>query len=103
MKYFIAYKHLTDSQVGQDGSRAYLGDKRVDAAGFVSENTIETTGAGDTFCGTVINYILDHGLDLTQVQLKEMLTYANAASIITTRKGAIRVMPTRNEIDALIH
>ena len=90
--------------LGQDGSRAYLGDKRVDAAGFVSENTIETTGAGDTFCGTVINYILDHGLDLTQVQLKEMLTYANAAaSIITTRKGAIRVMPTRNEIDALIH
>lgn len=43
-------------------------------------------------------------IDLTEVQLKEMLTYANAAvSIITTRKGAIRVMPTRNEIDALIH
>lgn len=32
-------------------------------------------------------------------QLKEMLTFANAAaSIITTRKGALRVMPTREEV-----
>jgi len=32
-----------------------------------------------------------------------MLTYANAAaSIITTRKGALRVMPRPEEIEALI-
>ena len=32
-----------------------------------------------------------------------MLTFANgAASIITTRKGALRVMPDRNEVEKLI-
>ena len=36
---------------------------------------------------------------LSDEQLKEMLTFANAAaSIITTRKGALRVMPTREEV-----
>ena len=45
-----------------------------------------------------------HGLEnLTEKNLKEMLTYANAAaSIITTRKGALRVMPRSEEIEALI-
>lgn len=51
-----------------------------------------------------LNFILDHGLeDLTEQDLKEMLTFANvAASIITTRKGALRVMPTIEEVKALI-
>ena len=35
--------------------------------------------------------------------LKELLTFANAAaSLITTRKGALRVMPTREEIKNFI-
>ena len=86
--------------MGRDGSRAYYGDHYVEAAPFLQENTIETTGAGDTFCACVLNYVLDHGLEaLTDEQLKEMLTFANAAaSIITTRKGALRVMPTREEV-----
>ena len=43
---------------------------------------------------------MDHGLKgLTDDQLKEMLTFANAAaSIITTRKGALRVMPQKQEV-----
>jgi len=33
----------------------------------------------------------------------EMLTFANAgASLITTRKGALRVMPTREEVKEFI-
>ena len=86
--------------MGGDGSRAYYGEGYVEVAPFLQENTIETTGAGDTFCACVINYVLDHGLeDLTDAQLKEMLTFANAAaSIITTRKGALRVMPKKQEV-----
>lgn len=86
--------------MGRDGSRAYYGDHYVEVAPFLQENTIETTGAGDTFCACVLNYVLEHGLEtLTDEQLKEMLTFANAAaSIITTRKGALRVMPTREEV-----
>jgi fructokinase len=90
--------------MGRDGSRAYYRDMRVCAKPFLQKNTIETTGAGDTFCACALNYVLEHGLDgLTEQDLKEMLTFANAAaSIITTRKGALRVMPAKNEILNLI-
>ena len=91
--------------MGKQGSKAYYGDAAVEKAGFVQEHTIETTGAGDTFCASMINYILDHGIQgLTEKDLEEMLTFANAAaSIITTRKGALRVMPTREEVQALLN
>lgn len=86
--------------MGKEGSRAYYKDLRVEAAPFLQENTIETTGAGDTFCASTLNYVLDHGLEnLTEENLKELLTFANAAaSLITTRKGALRVMPDRQEV-----
>ena len=76
----------------------------MEAAPFLQENTIETTGAGDTFCASTLNYVLDHGLEnLTEENLKELLTFANAAaSLITTRKGALRVMPTREEVESFI-
>ena len=90
--------------LGKDGSRAYYKDLRVEVPGFVQEHTIETTGAGDTFCANSLNYILEHGMEeLTEENLKELLTFANAAaSLITTRKGALRVMPTREEIKNFI-
>lgn len=86
--------------MGKDGSRAYYKVMRVEVAPFLQENTIETTGAGDTFCASSLNYVLEHGLeDLTEENLKELLTFANAAaSLITTRKGALRVMPSKEEV-----
>lgn len=90
--------------MGKEGSRAYYQDKMVEAAPFIQKNTIETTGAGDTFCACVLHYVLEHGLQkLTDKDLKDMLTYANAAaSIVTTRKGALRVMSQPKEIEELI-
>ena len=90
--------------MGREGSRAYYNEIMIEAPAFLQENTIETTGAGDTFCACIINYILENGLqDLSPEQLEEMLTFANAAaSIITTRKGALRVMPTKLEVYELI-
>ena len=90
---------------GPDGSSAYYkGFPRVDAAPFLQENTIETTGAGDTFCACILNSLLDRDLnDLQPDDLKDMLRFANAAaSLITTRRGALRVMPTREEVERLI-
>lgn len=90
--------------LGRDGSRAYYKDIRVEAAGFIQENTIETTGAGDTFTGCMLSKILEIGgiEDLTEEQLADMLIFANAgASLITTRRGALKVMPEKQEIDAL--
>ena len=77
---------------------------RVEVAPFLQEKTIETTGAGDTFCASSLNYILEHGLDnLTEENLTELLTFANAAaSLITTKKGALKVMPEKEEVLAFI-
>lgn len=96
-KYNIPLVMIT---LGKEGSRAYYKDMRVEVAPFLQDNTIETTGAGDTFCASALNYVLEHGLeDLTEENLKELLTFANAgASIITTKKGALRVMPSRQEV-----
>ena len=90
--------------MGKEGSRAYYKGMTVETAPFLQENTIETTGAGDTFCACVLHYVCEHGLsDLTEDNLKEMLVFANAAaSLITTRKGALRVMPKRQEIEQLV-
>lgn len=90
--------------MGRDGSRAYYRGMRVEAAPFLQENTIETTGAGDTFCATILNFVLKYGLDgFDEEKLKELLVTGNAAaSLVTTRKGALKVMPTVEEIEALI-
>lgn len=90
--------------LGKNGSRAYYKGIKVEKPGFVQNNVVDTTGAGDTFCGSILNYILDHGLDhLTKEELEEMLTISNAAaSLITTKKGALCVMPTKDEIEKLI-
>lgn len=99
---------LITVSMGKDGSRAYYKPEGkdeviVEVAPFLSDETIETTGAGDTFCGTVIHYLLQYGVDnLDEAKLKEMLTTANAAaSLITRVKGALRVMPQLDDVKAL--
>ena len=99
-KYNIPLIFLT---MGKDGSRAYYKGKRVEAAGF-SVKAIETTGAGDTFCGSSISGVLDKGLEvLTEEDLEGILRFANAAAaIVTTKKGAIRAMPNPEDVIALL-
>lgn len=89
--------------MGKDGSRAYYKGMRVERPGF-SVKAIETTGAGDTFCGNSLNYLVDHDFEnLTEEQLGEMLTFANAAAaLVTTKKGAIKAMPVKEEVLELI-
>ena len=90
--------------LGKEGSVAYYGDLQVKASPFLNPHTIETTGAGDTFCACILNYVLEHGMDgLTEEGLKEMLTFANgASSLITTKRGALKVMPEKAEVEAYI-
>lgn len=89
--------------MGKDGSRAYYKGMRVERPGFLVK-AIETTGAGDTFCGSSLNYLVDHDFEnLTEEQLGEMLTFANAAAaLVTTKKGAIKAMPVKEEVLELI-
>ena len=90
--------------LGKTGSRAYTKNCRVEVPAFIQEHTIETTGAGDTFGACILHYVLEHGWkEYSEAELTEMLTFANAAaSIVTTRKGALRVMPTKEEVEAML-
>lgn len=87
--------------LGKDGSRAYYKDMCTEAAPYILENTIETTGAGDTFMGCVLSKVLEYGgiENLSEEQIEDMLEFANAgAALITTRRGALKVMPEKAEI-----
>lgn len=90
--------------MGGDGSKAVYRDIHVAYPAFLQEATIETTGAGDTFCACMIHTVLENGIDhLDEEKLKEMLKFANAAaSLVTTKKGALRVMPTKEEVETFI-
>lgn len=86
--------------MGKEGSRAYYKEICVQAEPFLRKDTIETTGAGDTFGGCCLHHVLEYGIEnMDEDKLKRLLTFSNAAaSIITTRKGALRVMPSKEEI-----
>lgn len=96
---------LMNVTMGKEGSMAFHEGKEVFQAPFIQEKTIETTGAGDTFGACALNYVLEHGIQgLTEENLQEMLRFANgASSIVTTKKGALRVMPERTEVEAFIN
>ena len=95
---------LVNVTLGNKGSLAYYMNQKNYGRPFLSDRTIDTTGAGDTFCACVIGFLLEHGLDgLKEADLERMLSFANAAaSIVTTRKGAIRSMPDWEEISTLL-
>ena len=90
---------------GADGSYSFYGKETpMFVPSFRLGGTIETTGAGDTFCASVLNFVLENGVDaLTPEQREAMLRFANAAAyLVTARKGAIRSMPDRDEIQAIL-
>ena len=96
---------LLNVTAGAAGSHAYYGDLRVFVPACKKGGVIETTGAGDTFCACVLNYVLEHGLEgLGEEELRAMLRFANtAAYLVTTKKGAIRSMPEKARVEALLN
>ena len=95
---------LLNLTAGADGSYSYYQGKKVFVPSYLLGGTVDTTGAGDTFCGSVLNYLLEHDVDhLTEEQLIEMLRISNAAAyLVTTKKGAIRSMPNPDEVEKIV-
>ena len=60
----------------------------------------DTNGAGDTFFGAALSLLVKEDLDkLTLERLTQIAAFANkAASITTSRHGAIPAMPTLEEV-----
>lgn len=88
---------------GKDGSRAFWKDLSASRPACPVK-AVDTTGAGDTFCGCCLHCLRRWGLEgFDQNRLEEMLSWANAAAgLVTTRKGAIRSMPSPDEVEELL-
>ena len=87
--------------LGAKGVYYRMGEYTGTVPGF-SVKVADTNGAGDTFFGAVLSKIAGRGgLDgLLQAELEEILLFANkAASITTSRHGAIPAMPVLSEVN----
>ncbi len=70
--------------------------------GFKADKVVDTTGAGDTFWGSVLFKIVDSKKNLNEISLEELEKFAEfanaAASLCVTKRGAISSMPTMQEV-----
>ena len=87
---------------GSGGATAYTRAGSVQVDGY-SVESVDTTGAGDSFVAGVLVGVLESD-DYTDLEtLREMLRFANAAgAIATTARGAIPALPTREQADSFI-
>ena len=86
--------------LGPDGVFYRLGEKTGHVPG-VRCTVGDTNGAGDTFFGAALSKLCKEDLAaLTPETLEPILAFANkAASITTSRRGAIPAMPTLAEVE----
>ncbi|GMH19768.1 hypothetical protein Nepgr_021609 [Nepenthes gracilis] len=90
--------------LGENGCRYYTKNFHGSVNAF-RVNTVDTTGAGDSFVGALLCKIVDdHSLLKDEAKLREALKFANACgAITTTKKGAIPALPTESEALSLIN
>ena len=86
--------------LGANGVFYRFGEKTGHVAG-VPCKVGDTNGAGDTFFGAALSKLCKEDLNtLTADKLEGILAFANkAASITTSRRGAIPAMPTLTEVE----
>ncbi|KAI9195547.1 hypothetical protein LWI28_015940 [Acer negundo] len=90
--------------LGEKGCRYYTKHFKGSVDAFHVE-TVDTTGAGDSFVGALLtNVVDDHSILEDEGRLREVLKFANACgAITTTKKGAIPALPTKTEVLSLLN
>ena len=96
---------LLNVTAGASGSYSYYEDLSAYEPACALGGVIEATGAGDSFCACVLNYVVERGFDdLSEENLHDMLRFSNAAAyLVTTRKGAFRSMPELEEVQNVLN
>ena len=86
--------------LGANGAFFRLGEETGSVPG-IKVKVGDTNGAGDTFFGAALSKLVNEDLDkLTLEKLTEIAAFANkAASITTSRHGAIPAMPRLEEVE----
>ncbi|KAF8041357.1 hypothetical protein BT93_A0077 [Corymbia citriodora subsp. variegata] len=89
--------------LGEKGCRYYTKNFHGQVEAF-HVDTIDTTGAGDSFVGALLcNVVEDHSILEDEGKLRKVLKFANACgAITTTKKGAIPALPTEADVLSLI-
>ncbi|KAI5653502.1 hypothetical protein M9H77_30689 [Catharanthus roseus] len=90
--------------LGEKGCNYYTKNFHGSVSAF-HVNTVDTTGAGDSFVGALLNKIVDDQAILEdEPRLREVLRFACACgAITTTKKGAIPALPTEAEVLTLLN
>ncbi len=92
--------------LGPAGCIAYVGKDRYTQPAADVE-TIDTTGAGDSFTGGFLYCLLQGKADVTErtaAEIQDMLAFANAVGgLTTTQKGGIPALPSYNDVLNLLH
>ncbi|HEX9609738.1 MAG TPA: ribokinase [Candidatus Limnocylindria bacterium] len=95
----LATRHAGPIVVTQGAAGALLadGDEREHFDGFAPPQVVDTTGAGDAFCG-VLAASLAEGMSL-----RNSIVRANAAAALSVAAAGARAgMPTREAIEAIL-
>ncbi|MHA7274682.1 ribokinase [Arthrobacter sp. TMT4-20] len=91
--------------LGRHGSLVVCGDERADVPAFAAD-PIDTTGAGDTFCGVFAATLDASGRSPGTVDIPLLLQAARAgaaaAALAVARSGAQDAVPTASEVAAFI-
>lgn len=93
---------------GTNGAE-FITKKRVIFSPSFKVSAQDTTGAGDSFIGSLLyqvaegEYSLEQLVDLSEEKVQEILTFSNATAALTVcKKGAIGALPLKEEILAKI-
>ena len=93
---------------GTNGAEFITKERKVFSPSFKVEAQ-DTTGAGDSFIGSLLyqvaegEYSLEQLVDLSEEKVQEILTFSNATAALTVcKKGAIGALPLKEEVLAKI-
>ncbi|MGJ3237516.1 MAG: PfkB family carbohydrate kinase [Anaerolineae bacterium] len=92
---------------GAEGCTIYLQGGQSYTHGGYRVQTVDTTGAGDSFMAGIIVGVLEQlnaKRAFDQIDFERVLRLANASgALATTGRGAIPSLPTRAEVDAFLN
>jgi fructokinase len=91
---------------GRNGSIVYTRNGESYEHKGYHVDTIDTTGAGDTFMAAMLVGVLEQlqgNRDFSKLEFEHLLKFANASgALATTGRGAIPSLPNRTQVDAFL-